>query len=359
LLQRTAAATAAWVIAKHVVGNHDPFFAPLAAVVALNAPLGERGLNAMRLLFDVVVGIVVGELTNLALGDGYASLALATFAAMAIARILGGARVMIAQAAAGAILTVTTAGGDVGTQRLVDALIGGGVALVFSQVFFSPEPVSLLRSAEAAVLAGMADGLELTTRALEREDDKLGERAVNELRDLVDRLAELARLRHASSRTARHSAVWRSHLALVVREEENAGHLDLLVGSCLLLARTAMATSLPERRLLAPSVGELADALASLAKDLGHRPTRQGAADQALDVARRLVGTDVSTESALTAAIVSARMVAADVMVFAGVEPWQAREAVQAGIGTAKLRVPAPPPRPPTPFNWRRLRPRR
>ena len=50
---------AAWVIAKHVVDHHEPFFAPIAAVVALNAPLGERGLNAVRLLEGVVVGIVV------------------------------------------------------------------------------------------------------------------------------------------------------------------------------------------------------------------------------------------------------------------------------------------------------------
>jgi hypothetical protein len=61
VLQGTVAATAAWVIAERVVGNHEPFFAPIAAVVGLNASLGERGLNAVRLLLGVVVGIVAGE----------------------------------------------------------------------------------------------------------------------------------------------------------------------------------------------------------------------------------------------------------------------------------------------------------
>ena len=51
------------------------------------------------------------------------------------------------------------ANGEVGTQRLVDALIGVGVALLFSQVLFSPEPLALLRRAEAAALADMAEGL--------------------------------------------------------------------------------------------------------------------------------------------------------------------------------------------------------
>src|SRR3954470_13468573 len=124
VLQGTVAATAAWVIATRVVGNREPFFAPIAAFVALNASLGERGLNAIRLLLGVVVGIVAGELTVAAVGGGYGSLALAVFVATAVARALRGARIVIAQAAAGAILTVAVANGEAGTQRLVDALIG-------------------------------------------------------------------------------------------------------------------------------------------------------------------------------------------------------------------------------------------
>ena len=43
LLQTTAAATLAWVIAKFVFDHPEPFFAPVAAVVALNTSLGEGG----------------------------------------------------------------------------------------------------------------------------------------------------------------------------------------------------------------------------------------------------------------------------------------------------------------------------
>lgn len=140
LLQRTIAATIAWAIAKHVFDHHEPFFAPIAAVVALNASLGERGSNALRLLLGVAVGIVVGELTVVVLGGRAWAMVLSIFAAMTIARALGGARVTIAQAAAGAILTVSSANGQVGPERLVDALIGAFVALVFSQFLFSPNP---------------------------------------------------------------------------------------------------------------------------------------------------------------------------------------------------------------------------
>jgi Fusaric acid resistance protein-like len=347
LLQGTAAATVAWMIALQLGDHAEPFFAPIAAVVALNASRGERGSNALRLLLGVVVGIVAGELAIGALDGGYGTLALATFAAMAVAVALGGTRITVGQAAASAILTVALADGQAGPQRLVDALIGAGVALVFTQVLFSPEPVGLLRRAEAAALADMADGLQLTARALERDDEELADRAISSLRDLRDRLSDLRRSRRASSRVVRHSLLWRTRMAPVVRERENAGSLDLLGGSCLLLARTALSMSPAERQRLAPNVRELAGAIADLARAPGDRPTRQRAADRALDLARWVADNPLPSQAAL-AASVAIRMVATDVMVFAGVDPGQAADAVQEGRGD--LEVPDPPPTPRIPF---------
>lgn len=168
MLQGTVTATLAWAIA----GNPDPFFAPIAAFVALNASVGERGLNAIRLLLSVVVG---------------------------------------------AILTVVAAGGQAGTERLVDALIGVGVALLFTQVLFAPQPLALLRRAQAAALGDMAEGLRLTASALEADDEDAAEQAMSYLRTLRDRLSELERTRAASGRVARRST----------RQEAADGALDV------------------------------------------------------------------------------------------------------------------------------------
>ena len=321
LLQGTAAATVAWLIARTVFDHHQSLFAPISAVIALNTTLGERGLNALRLLQQVVVGIVVGGLTVAVLGGGYLPLALATFTAMAIAQATGGARIVVAQAAIGAILVVTVAQAEKGTQRLVDALIGTGVALVFSQLLFTPDPVRLVRRAEAAALAGMAHGLEGTSQALGNDDDERADRVTSTLRAVRDRLTELGRLREASGRITRHSLVWRSRRTPVVRENENAGHLDLLGGSCIMLARTALATSPPQRQLLAPDVRELADILSRLATGLSDRRVRQHAADTALSLTRHLSSARVSAEPALAGPIVALTMAATDTMVFAGVDP--------------------------------------
>jgi uncharacterized membrane protein YgaE (UPF0421/DUF939 family) len=344
LLQATAAATAAWAIAKYVLDHEQPFFAPIAALIALNTSLGERGLNAVRLLQGVILGIVVGEATLVVLAGGYASLAVAIFAATALARALGGTRIVIAQAAVSAILIIALADTEAGVERLTDALIGAGVALVFSQLLFSPEPVALLRRAEAAVLERIARGLTLTARALERDDDELAEQAIAAIRELPDDVSELRRMRRASSRVARRTLVWRGHSALVVRENENADHLDLLAGSCLLLARFAPSLSSPERRALEASVRGLAAVLAELAHELGDRETRQRAADRALEVANAVPGADAPAGSTLALAVAGVRLVATDVMVFAGVNLDDAVEAVREGILEQRVATPAPVP---------------
>lgn len=346
LLQATAAATLAWVIAVRVGEHDDPFFAPIAAAIALNASRGERGTTAVRLLTGVVVGIVVGEVTVAALGGGVGSLAMALFVAVVTAHFLGGNRLILNQAAASAILTVAVADGEAGLDRLLDALIGAGVALLFTQVLFSPEPVALVRRAEARALAGMASGLELTASALERDDDDRVDQATTRLRGVRDELAELGRLRRASTRIVRHSLIWRTRMAPVVHENENAGHLDLLGGSCVLLARTSSEAGLPERRVLASCMRDLSGALADLAADPGDRPTRQGAVDRALGVARRLARGGALADA--PAALLAVHMVIGDLMVFAGVDEDEARAAIEAGTG--ELRAVAPPPTSRLPF---------
>jgi hypothetical protein len=275
---------------------------------------------------------------------------------MAIALALGGARITIAQAAVGAILTVALGEADAGVQRLVDALIGAGVALVFSQVLFSPEPVALVRRAEASALADLATGLERTAQALERDDEELAGEAMTGMREVRDRLADLARTRQAGTRAARRSAVWRSQVAPVVRESENAGHLDVLGVSCMVLMRVAIASGAQARRRLAPSMRELSGALAELARAPGDRATRQSAADRALDVVRELPEGDAAANAPLAAAGMAVRMVAADLMTFAGVEPGRAVDVVDEGTG--ELEVPTPPPTARHPLNPNRWRSR-
>ena len=356
LVWLTAAATAAWVIALQFGGHDDPFFAPIAAIVALSSPLGERGSNALKILAGVVIGISAGELTVLVLGGGYGRLALAVFAALAVARLLGGPRLVMVQAGASAILTVAASHGEAGVHRLIDASIGASVALVFSQIFLSPEPVALVRRAAADALGRIADALLLGARGLEEQDGSLVEDAVDDLRDLVGHLTELERVRKVSDRVARRSAIWRSQLEPTVQENENAGHVDLLGASSLHLLRVAGAADPRSCATLAPHIAQLGEAVRGMAGDLGDRSIRQDAADRALGVARNMARVDGAGDPSFTAVVLGVHTITTDVMIVAGVEPNEAAAVVSEGTG--ELRVPAPPGAPRLPFVSDR-RPRR
>jgi uncharacterized membrane protein YgaE (UPF0421/DUF939 family) len=357
LLQQALAATLAWVIANHVVDHNNPFFAPIAAVVGLNAPLGERGGNVLRLLQGVFIGILAGLLALETLGASTGSLFLATLAGMATSRALGGSWLVIAQAAAAAILTVAVGTDQAGANRLIDALIGGGVALAFSQVLFTPEPVRLLRRAEARVLTDIASAFDLTTRAIDEHDQDLANRAIDSLRDLRDQLAQLGRARSASKRVARRSAAWRSQRDPVVKENEDAGQLDLLGGSALTVVRNATETTGDEREVLTPAIRDLAAEVRELALNPGDRGVRQRAADGVLETIRRLESDDrvhdAAPDSALAATVAAVRSAAADILVFAGVDSDEAQRAIQRRDADVDVSTPAPTPRAP----FKRLRP--
>jgi hypothetical protein len=342
LVQATAAATLAWVIAHYLVQHREPFFAPVAALVSLNVSLGERGLNALRLLGGVALGIIVAESTLLLLGGGYGSLAFATFLALVIARALGGARIVLNQAAISAILTIAVANGEVGYQRLTDALIGAGVALVFTQLIFSPEPLRLLRRVEANALEGMAIALDLTAQAI-TGDQTLADRAIDSLRDVRDGLAELARMRRVSARVARHSLVWRGHVAPVVQETEDAGHLDLLGSSCLLLTRMSIGVTTPDQQL-ARCVRALSETLADLSQQPGDRARRQRAVDRSLQILAETGAASTEPDPRLTAALTAVRMAVIDLLLFVGVDPGDIRAATtEDAREQPQLEAPAPP----------------
>ncbi|WP_309130330.1 FUSC family protein [Brevibacterium sp.] len=353
LFQGALAGTIAWWIALRLAGHPQPFFAPIAAVIALNANRGKRGTNAVNLIVGVLLGIVVGEAALLVLGTGFAAMGIATLVAMAIALACDGSRLVIAQGAVGAILTVAGGQPEFGPERIMDALIGAGVALVFSQLLFPAQPIDLLRRAETDVLSAMAAALEHVSHALDHGDDREAEEAIGDLRSLRDKLTDLADTRKDSSRTARHAPVWWWRSAPIVQESENAGQLDLLNNSILVLARSVRSLPSEDRPSFAPVITRIAEVIRTLAADPGDRATRQQAAEGALASFQELeAGEDDSPARRQIHA--SVRLAAIDLLVFAGVESAQAAALIE--THDAEVDVPDPPRVSffPFRFRWRR-----
>lgn len=330
LAQSTLAGTLAWVIARQFGAERLPFFAPIAAVVVLNFARGERGLHALRLILGVGIGIGCGEVAVLLLGSTLVSLALATFTAMSISLGVSQSRLALNQAGAAALLTVIFAGGEAGYGRILDALLGVGVALLFTQVIFTPEPVALVRRAERQALRGLADELRRAARDLARAQHTPHEPDLSRLRELRGQLTDVGWAGTASRRAAAHSLLWRYRVRRLVPVTENAGHLEVMGSSCITFLRTAALTHHSEqRRRLAPHVEELSEVVAGLAVDPGDQKTRQQAVRRAIRVARSVAYPNRLAMVEETATVMTFAMVIFDLLVFAGVNPHLARAAMR------------------------------
>jgi hypothetical protein len=192
IAQTAAAAGIAWELALQIPNHGRPFFAPIAAVIGLAADRGRRGRQAIQMIIGVALGILVGAAVVGAVGVGAWQLVVASALTLLVATGSGAPPVIRTQATASAILVVAlhVPGTNLALQRLIDALIGGGIATVMARFLFPVEPLDLVRREAIALRTGLADVLEAAAAALEarRLDD--AERALARLDALDDRRLE-------------------------------------------------------------------------------------------------------------------------------------------------------------------------
>src|SRR4051812_3048374 len=147
ILHTALAAAGAWLVAKHVVGHEQPFFAPVSAVITLGVTVGQRRRRAIEVAVGVALGIGVADGLVAAIGTGAAQIALVVALAMVAALIVGGGSLLATQAAISAVLVATLQPPDGGItpDRFYDALVGGAVALLVSSLVFPIDPVGVVR----------------------------------------------------------------------------------------------------------------------------------------------------------------------------------------------------------------------
>ena len=159
LVQTAAAATAAYLIATELAGHSQPFFAPIAAIITLGITVGQRGRRAVELALGVAVGIAVADAPRAA-DRQRASRAIAVVVplAMGAAIFLGSGQIFATQAAVSAVLVAVLQpeGASFSGARFVDALIGGGVALLANSLLLPADPVKLVKRAAEPVLEELA-----------------------------------------------------------------------------------------------------------------------------------------------------------------------------------------------------------
>jgi uncharacterized membrane protein YgaE (UPF0421/DUF939 family) len=89
ILQASVAASLAYVFAAVVLGNEQPFFAPIAAVVTLGLTPGQRGRRAVEVALGVAVGLAVADVIVRIIGVGAAQIGIVAALAIAAAVFFG------------------------------------------------------------------------------------------------------------------------------------------------------------------------------------------------------------------------------------------------------------------------------
>ena len=273
LVQTAAAATGAYLIATELVGHTRPFFAPVAAIITLGITVGQRGTRAAELALGVAVGIAIADGLVLLLGPGAAPLALVVLLAMGAAVFLGSGQIFATQAAISAVLVAVLQPASEGLSgaRFVDALIGGGVALLVNALLLPADPLKMVRRAAEPVLDELALTLESIARAVESRDEEAAEQALLRARDLDDLEANLLEAVTVSRETARYAPARRRARGAVDFYAEAAAQIDLAIRNVRVLARgTVRGARLGENLppAVATAIRDLAEAVSALREAL-------------------------------------------------------------------------------------------
>ena len=241
ILQTAGAAVAAWYLATLLVSEEQPVFAAIAAVVSLGATYGQRPERAVELVGGVVLGIGLADLLVGAIGSGPMQLGLLVLLAMGAAVALGGGPLLVTEAAVSASLLVllepTSAG--LAPSRLIEAVVGGGVALAVSALAFPPNPVLLVGRSAQAIFGALGRALEDVAGALADGDLDRSDAALHAAREIDHDLRALDEALVIAGETARFSPGRRSSRGELDRYARAARHIDFAVRNSRVLARHA------------------------------------------------------------------------------------------------------------------------
>ncbi|MCV7428173.1 FUSC family protein [Mycobacterium montefiorense] len=314
LVQTSVAAGLSWYIAHDLLAHPQPFFAPIAAAVSLSTSNVLRAQRAIQMMIGVTLGIGTGTLVQGLLGPGAVSIAIAALIALFAAVFIGqgyiGQGMMFAnQTVVSSILVLALYRSGVGWERIYDALIGGGLAIVVAMLLFPANPLVVLRNARIEVLRTLHSVLFRTGDLARGREVPAPDWPLPAVDRVYEQLGGLIQARTTARQVVRAAPPRWGLRDAVAGADHQAVHLALLAGSVLQLARAVVPASLSapdgrRQRLPQPAEAVLDD----LAKATALADSDPATATAHVEAARRHAATMVSNARERT------EMVLADVV---------------------------------------------
>jgi uncharacterized membrane protein YccC len=333
VVQTALSATLAWSAAALILGHEQPFVAAIAAVISVGAVAGQTLKRAAEWILGVAVGLAVADLIMLAIGTGPIQTGVMVGLAMSVALLIRGGIMFWTEAGVSALLVSgldpTTYG--VSPDRFLEALVGGGVALVVSATFPS-NPSLRARQAARPVLEDLATVLRDVAAALLGGDLALAQGALSEARRVDVPVVRLREELDSGYQIAHYAPPRMRHLGRLGYYAVAADQLDLAVRNTRVLARAAV--TLVRDKGAAPgglveAILGLALAVEALAGYLEQPDHPLDVREFALEAAREATAVLETSNGLETSALVSQiRSTATDLLQAAGMSPDEALEAL-------------------------------
>ncbi|MED7922916.1 FUSC family protein [Nonomuraea sp. LP-02] len=273
IAQCAVGAALAWIVAVRLLGHPRPFFAPISVLICVGVGLGQRLRRVAELIVGVSLGVGVGDLLMAWIGSGPWQIALVVALAMAIAVLLDGGALFVAQAGSSAVLvaTLVPVEGAGGLDRMADALTGGfiGIAAV---ALMPASPFTIAGKHLSDVLDALSTALERAAEAIERRDVDLAAEALEAARDTQALVEELEKALETSKEITTISPLHWHRRARLARYEAAVLPVDLAMRNVRVLCRRTLASlgeASPPPAALAEAMREVSEAALLLQLELG------------------------------------------------------------------------------------------
>ncbi|MDY5784587.1 MULTISPECIES: FUSC family protein [unclassified Corynebacterium] len=179
-----AAGVAFW-IAQRVFGHEQPFFAPMAVVIIVTMTGGERLKRAFDMSLGCTLGVLLGDLLFVHLGQGGWQIAVIVAGSLVVASFFSKSQLVSNQVAIGSILvaTIMPPGASVtGVDRTIDAIVGATVAML-TLALLPPLPLARARTEIAHVMELMSSVLDDVAKGLRASDGESIMQALKAIRE--------------------------------------------------------------------------------------------------------------------------------------------------------------------------------
>ncbi len=240
VLLAAIAAGAAYAAARYGLGHQYPFFAPVAAWIALGFSADRNLRRVAEMAIGVAVGVLAGDLLVHQIGTGPVQVALVLAAAVLVARFLDRGDLLAVQAGVQAMIVVVLPASGTGgpLERWLDALVGGVMALVVAAL--SPQdPRRRVRAVAEEAMSEIAEVLRSLAEGLRTRDPATVRRALLRGRASQPVLDTWRSAAVSARQTARLSPAFRRHRDELAAQVAAATLADRAMRNARVLARRA------------------------------------------------------------------------------------------------------------------------